>query len=89
MQIETVYVLDSHRGRRIAPALIARALAGYREERPALEKAQILSSLEYESSHRAFSSAGFTISRKTRSDRPELRALLPGSGRIAWERPLS
>src|SRR5262249_4538319 len=81
LQIESVHVVESHRGRRIAATLIEDALA---EEHPAL--AQILSLIENDASARAFEAAGFHEARRRGSESPELRALLPGSGRVLWER---
>lgn len=84
LQIEAVYTAPAHRGRRVTPSLIARALA----EPGGASKAQILSVLGNESSARAFTHAGFSIARQTRSEDPALREIFPGTGRILWERPL-
>src|SRR5262249_1505364 len=86
LQIEAVYVPPAHRGKRVAPALIERALDEHRAR--GVRKAQILSVVGNEQSRRAFLHAGFSIVRETRSDRAELAAVFPGSGRILWERAL-
>ena len=88
-QIESVYVAPAHRGRRVAALLIEHALDAYRASHPGVKLAQILSVLGNEQSLRAFTHAGFSIARETRSDRPELLALFPAAGRILWERALS
>jgi len=94
LQIEAVYVAEAHRGKRLTRDLIERALAETRAAKPEVRKAQILSVPENESSFKAFSRAGFTVTRRTRSDNPALRALFPGgtsttsAGRLLWERDL-
>jgi GNAT superfamily N-acetyltransferase len=88
MQIEAVYVAPAHRGSGIAAALIAHAIAAAREEAPAPERAQILSVVGNTSSARAFEKAGFQVARRAESDDPRIAALLPGGGRLLWERSL-
>ena len=88
LQIEAVYVAEAHRGEGLTRDLIERALAETRAAKPHVRKAQILSVAENESSLRAFSRAGFAVTRRTRSSSPALRALFPGAGRLLWERAL-
>lgn len=87
LQIEAVYVAPGHRGRRITARLIEHALLQQREA-GGVEIAQILSVLGNERSRRAFTHAGFTVARETRSESPELLAIFPGSGRLLWERAI-
>jgi hypothetical protein len=88
LQIEAVYVPAAHRGRRVVPRLIEHALGAYAASHPGVRKAQIQSALGNEPSRRAFLHAGFSIARETRTDRPEILAVFPGTGRILWERAL-
>jgi GNAT superfamily N-acetyltransferase len=88
-QIEAVYVAATHRGRRIAQALIERAVDAWRAERPDVAKVQISSVLENAQSLRAFERAGFSVVRTTRADGDALRAIFPGTGKILWERAVA
>jgi predicted GNAT family acetyltransferase len=88
LQIEAVYVADAHRGRGVTRDLVEHALAETRAHKPGVRKAQILSIEENESSLKAFTRAGFAITRRTRSSNPALRAIFPGAGRLLWERDL-
>ena len=88
LQIEAVHVAEAHRGKGLTRDLIERALAATRAEKVSVHRAQILSIAENESSRRAFTRAGFTITRQTHSESPGLRALFPGAGRLLWERAL-
>jgi GNAT superfamily N-acetyltransferase len=88
LQIEAVYVTEAHRGKGIPGQLIQRALAETRAQKPHVRKAQILSVPGNERSFRAFSRAGFAVAQRTHSDAPAVAALLPGAGRILWEKVL-
>ncbi len=88
LQVESVYVVPSHRGGGVTRAIIEHAIAECRAAQPEVEKAQILSVVENEPSRRAFSRAGFTIARRIQSESPELAALFPGTGRLLWERSI-
>ena len=81
LQIEAVYVAPEYRGRKIVAALIEAAWAAL----PA-NKAQILSMIENEASARAFRGAGFDVVKRSQTVNEELLAILPGSGRLLWER---
>lgn len=84
LQIEGVYTAHAWRGRGVAPALIAHALAAP----TGATKAQILSASGNEASRRAFAAAGFVTTRTTSTNDPAVRALFPGPGRVLWERAL-
>jgi GNAT superfamily N-acetyltransferase len=88
LQIEAVHVAEARRGKGLTRELIERALASTRAEKASVHKAQILSIAGNESGSRAFTRAGFTITRQTHSDSPAVRALFPGAGRLLWERAL-
>lgn len=81
LQIESVHIAPSHRGRRVAAALIERALD---EAGSALS--QILSLIDNTASARAFTAAGYREARRAESASPEVKMLLGSSGRILWQR---
>jgi GNAT superfamily N-acetyltransferase len=85
LQVESVFVVPSFRGRRITTALIESAIREVRTHSPKCTLAQILTVPENTASARAFTSAGFARTRETRSTSADLLACFPGSGRVLWE----
>ena len=88
LQIESLYVARSHRGRGVARALIDFAIDACRAAAPQVGKAQIQSVIENRRSAATFAGAGFAVTREVRSEDPALGAIFPGSGRRLWERGL-
>jgi GNAT superfamily N-acetyltransferase len=88
LQLESIYVAPDHRGRGLIASLLSHVVESQQVANPGLKRAQILSILENQSSAKAFERAGFARARVTRSSAAGVTALLPGSGRILWERTL-
>ena len=86
LQIESIFVPAAQRGRRITGAMIASAFGDYGRTHPTVHRAQVLTVLENRASARALQHAGFTVTKQTASENPELGRWFPGSGRLLWER---
>lgn len=83
-----MYVVPSHRGKRVFTAVVEHALARCRADHPEVGKAQMISVAENTAAADAFSKSGFTVAQRTHSGNPEIASLFPGTGRLLWERPL-
>jgi ribosomal protein S18 acetylase RimI-like enzyme len=86
LQIESVYTHPDYRGKRIAADLIRYVIDYYKETDGAVNKIQILSMLGNDSSFKAFTAAGFVNVVTKQSSNPEVHNILPGQGRILWEK---
>jgi hypothetical protein len=83
LQLESVYVVPSRRGKGLVGELIAHALA---HVEPGILLAQVLVAVGNLRSERAFSKAGFEVSARTIASEAALKELFPGEGRLLLER---
>jgi len=88
LQIESVYVDEKFRGKRIVSKLILFAIQNYRSFLKVNPKLQIITALDNLSSHKAFKNAGLSLSLKKVSKNIKLSSIFNSSGKILWEMKL-
>jgi hypothetical protein len=89
LELESVYVANSHRGRGVIRGLFDHVFAFVEGNAPEARKAQMLTVVGNASATSAFARSGFAEVRRRVSSNPEILEIFPGAGRILWERPLS
>ena len=88
LQLESVYVLPSFRGRRLAGQLIEHHLDSARQARPAVSFAQIILAGTNADALASYRRAGFEIIRQRTSNDPRILTLLPAATKLLLQRPL-
>jgi ribosomal protein S18 acetylase RimI-like enzyme len=88
IQIESVYVRESHRGRGLAGKLIDRHIEQLAASAPE-RKAQVILTASNHNAIAAYTRAGFVRAAERHSEDESLLALVPSLGKLLLERPLS
>jgi GNAT superfamily N-acetyltransferase len=86
LQLDAFYVKPDFRGQGILQDLIEQHVQQHLAQDPNLRKAQIIILNHDERALRAIEKAGFHFTRETRSEAPELAALITGTGKFLLER---
>jgi GNAT superfamily N-acetyltransferase len=89
VQIDAVYVREAYRGQGLLALLIEAQLARFATAQPAPPVAQIVLMLENTRARRAYEKLGFAFKRETGSDNPLMPQILPGTGKLLLEKPLT
>lgn len=88
LQIESIYIRNEYRGNRLVADIIDYAVNEYKKKYRNLNKAQIISVIENESSKRSFLNAGFSVVLTKETNSMEILNLFPGTGKILWEKEI-
>jgi ribosomal protein S18 acetylase RimI-like enzyme len=88
LQLESIYVLPSFRGRRLAAQIIEHHLRGARQAGPAVSIAQIILAGTNTDAISSYRRAGFEIIRQRTSNDPRILTLLPAGTKLLMQRLL-
>lgn len=88
LQLESVYVASSHRGRGLFASLLHAHSKRASASQPSLDAVEIMLMKHNPAALRSYSKAGFEVSAERNSHNPALTALLPAGCRILMSRKL-